>query len=148
MKNYKMKNSIFTGDNLPDHESGVRRMMADAEGSSYVSFKSLAEAKSHRDGFVILEGDDGGQIFVVCSASEVNCSEEVLRQLLLDLDAKTWDSPDAARIYYERRQVGEGVAGGMGGSVAGTEIWIHEEFRKLGLVGAIRDVIEGRRPRL
>ncbi len=133
------KKTIFTGDNLPDHESGVRKMMAEAEGSSYVSFKSLAEAKSQPDGVVVMEGDDGGQIFVVCAASKVKCSEEILRQLLLDLDAKTWDSPDMAHIYYERRRVGEGVAGGKGGAVAGTEIWIHEEFRKLGLVDAIRD---------
>lgn len=123
-------------------------MKAEAEGTAYVSFKSLADAKSHKDGVVILEGDDGGQIFVVCSASKVKCSEETLRQLLLDLDAKTWDSPDMTHIYYERRQVGEGVAGGMGGAVAGNEIWIHQEFHKFGLVAAIQEVIEGRRSKL
>jgi hypothetical protein len=40
--------------------------------------------------------------------------------------------------------MGEGVAGGMGGAVADAEIWVHEEFRNLGLADAIRDVIEGR----
>lgn len=123
-------------------------MKAEAEGAAYVSFKSLADAKSHKDGVAILEGDDGGQIYVVCPASRVKCSEETLRQLLSDLDAKMWDSPDMAHIYYERRQLGEGVAGGMGGAIAGTEIWIHQEFHKLGLGAAIREVIEGYRSKL
>jgi hypothetical protein len=138
-----MSKTIFTGDNLPDHESGVRRMMADAQRTPYVSFKSLADAKSHPDSVVILEGDDGGQIFVVCSASKVKCSEETLRQLLSDLDARTWKSPDMAHIYYEQRKTGESVAGGMGGAVAG-ETWIHQEFHKLGLAGAIQEILEGR----
>ena len=123
-------------------------MTAEAKGSAYTSFKSLAEAQSHPEGVLVLEGDDGGQVFVVCPASKVKCSEETLKTLLLDLDAKTWDSPDMAHIYYERRQVGEGVAGGMGGAVAAIEIWIHQEFHKLGLVAAIQQVIEGHRSRL
>ena len=143
-----MNKPIFTSDNLPDHESSVRSMKADAEGKSYVPFKSLADAKTHKDAVVILEGDDGGQIYVVCPASKVKCSEETLRQLLSDLDAKKWDSLDMAHIYYERRQPGEGVAGGMGGAVAGIEIWIHQEFQKLGLGAAIQEVIAGRRSKL
>jgi len=67
-------------------------MMADAEGISYTAFKTLSEAQLEPEGVVILEGDDGGQIFVVCPAHKVQCSQQTLKRLLLDLDAKTWDS--------------------------------------------------------
>jgi hypothetical protein len=135
----------FVPETLSDHESGLRKMKAEAEGTSYVSFKSLAEAQSNPNGVVILEGDDGGQTFVVCPASKVKCSEQILQQLLSDLDSKTWDSPDMAHIYYEQKQMGEGVFG-KGGAVVGTKIWIHKEFH--GIADSIRDVIEGRREKL
>lgn len=143
-----MNSPLFSPEHLPPHESGLRKMKAEAEGTAYTSFKSLADAQGHPEGVVVLEGDDGGQIFVVCPASKVKCSEQTLKTLLLDLDAKTWDTPDMAHVYYERRRIGEGVAGGMGGAMPGGEIWIHEEFRKLGLADAIRGIIEGRSPKL
>jgi hypothetical protein len=133
---HNVNTPIFTSDDLPDQESGVRRMKADAEEASCVSFKSLADAKSHREGVV------------VCSDSKVRRSEETLRQLLLELDAKTWNSPDMAHIFQKRQAVGEGVAGGTGGAVAGTEIWIHQEFHTLGLAETFQEVIEGRRSKL
>jgi hypothetical protein len=136
---------IFVPETLSDSESGLRKMKAEADGTSYVSFKSLADAQSNPNGVVILEGDDGGQTYVVCPASKVKCSEETLRQLLSDLDSKKWDSPDMAHIYYEQKRMGEGVFG-KGGAVVGTEIWIHKEFNEF--AGAIRDIIEGRRPKL
>jgi hypothetical protein len=138
-------NKIFVPESLSDNESGLRKMKAEAEGTSYVSFKSLADAQSNPDGVVVLEGDDGGQIYVVCPASKVKCSEQILHQLLLDLDSKKWKSPDMAHIYYEKKRIGEGIAG-KGGAVVKAEIWIHKEFH--GLADAIRDVIEGRRAKL
>jgi|SRR5882724_4001448 len=137
---------IFVPETLSDDESGLRKMKAEAEGISYVSFKSLAEARSHPDSFVILEGDCGGQIFVVCPANKVKCSEQILQKLLLDLDAKTWKEPDMARVYYEQKRIEKDVSGGMGGAVAETEIWIHKEFS--GIADSVRDVIEGRREKL
>jgi hypothetical protein len=141
-------NKICVPESFSDNESGLRKMKAEVEGNAYVSFKSLADAKSYPESVVILEGDDGGQIYVVCPVSKVKCSEQILQQLLLDLDAKKWDSPDMAHIYYEQKQIGEGVAGGMGGAAVEAEIWIHKEFHDLGLAATIRDVIEGRRAKL
>jgi hypothetical protein len=69
--NMKDKEPIENLEILPDHESGVRRLVSDAQGLSYHPLHSLAEAKSFPDGVVILEGDDGGQIYVVCPASVV-----------------------------------------------------------------------------
>jgi len=110
----------------------------------------MAEARSFSDGVVILEGDDGGQVYVVCPASMVKCVEELLSQLLRDLDEIAWsgNDPDMARVFYERCAVGSGVAGGMGGAVVREGIWIHDEFIKLRLGDAIREVIEGKRPRI
>jgi hypothetical protein len=139
------KKKIFVPEVLADHESGLRKMKAESDGTAYVSFKTLAEAKSNPNGVVILEGDDGGQTYVVCQASKVKCSENVLRQLLSDLDSKKWNDPDMAHIYYEQKRIGEGVFG-KGGAVVGTEIWIHKEFDEI--AGSIRDVIEGRREKL
>ena len=142
--------SLENLDLLPDHESGVRRAVSDAHGLPYHPLRSMAEARSFSDGVVILEGDDGGQVYVVCPASMVKCVEELLSQLLRDLDEIAWsgNDPDMARVFYERCAVGSGVAGGMGGAVVREGIWIHDEFIKLRLGDAIREVIEGKRPRI
>jgi hypothetical protein len=84
-----MKDEESSNENLetlPEHESGVRRLVSDAHGIPYHSLRSFEEAKSSSDGVVILEGDDGGQIYVVCPASLVKCSEEALNNLLRDLN--------------------------------------------------------------
>lgn len=135
---------------LPDHESGLRRMLSDSKGEAYEAFKSLEEARACRDTTVILEGDDGGQIYLAWPVSQVKCSEETLNRLLEDLDRMAWacNEGDGARAYYEVRPVGSSIPGGMGGGMVGAQGWIHEEFRKLGLEKKIREVIEGTRDRI
>jgi hypothetical protein len=123
--------------------------MADAAGRAYVAFRDLAEAQADPDGVVILEGDEGGQIYVVFPASAVRAPELALNQLLLDLDAIAWPGqPDMARITYERRSVGVGISGGMGGGVVEPNGWIHEEFVRLGMEEEIRAVIDASRDRI
>lgn len=135
-------------EKLPDHESGLRRMFAESHGQPYHALHTLEEAKSCPDGVVILEGDDGGQIYVVAPVSLVKCSEQDLKQLLRDLDTLEWDDPSMALVYYERRSVGSGVPGGMGGATVTQDIWIHKNFVKLRLDSAIREVIEAKRKTL
>ena len=132
-------------ERLPEHESGLRRLMADASEDAYIAFKSLAEAQAHPDGVVVLEGDDGGQIFAIFPAAQVRCSVAALERLLRDLDHIAWPGNDtnASRVFYECRRFGAAIAGGMGGGTVTPEGWIHKEFRDLGLENNIRAVIRG-----
>jgi hypothetical protein len=85
---------------IPDHESAVRRAIADAHNRPYLPLHSLQEAQSYPDGAVIFEGDWGGQIYATCPAALVRCSEAVLDLLLRDFDALGWCDMQGARIFY------------------------------------------------
>lgn len=133
-----------------DHESALRKLMAMAEGRSYVAFSSLDDAKADPNGVVILEGDDGGQIYVVVRAAQVSCTPAALDQLLRDLDVISWEGneEDSARVIFEPRAVGSRIAGGMGGAVVTREAWAHPELIQLGLDDEIRTVLRGDAERL
>jgi hypothetical protein len=137
-------------DSDDDHASPLRGLMAEALGGGYVSFASLAEARAQADGAVILEGDDGGQLYVAFPASTVSCSERSLEILLRDLDAISWPGNDEnmARVVYERRAIGDGVSGGMGGGVITQNGWVHPALAALGIEVEIRSVLNGARERL
>ncbi|HTD25153.1 MAG TPA: hypothetical protein VK738_21065 [Terriglobales bacterium] len=143
-----MKKKLFKPEILLSHESGLRKMEAESTGQQYVSFKSLKEAQQDPQGIVILEGDEGGQIYVVCPVSIVRCSEESLQQLLQDLDALKWSDPSSAHLFYERLPLGSGVSGGMGGGLVQSSVWLRPRLVKLELLEKVKAVIEGRRPRL
>lgn len=115
---------------MPAHESGVRRLVADAHGSAYHALESLAQARAFSDAVVVLEGDYGGQIYVVASVHLVQCEESSLNRLLAELDALEWKDEDGASVFYERRVTGEGVAGGMGGGVVLPTVWVHERLQQ------------------
>jgi hypothetical protein len=130
---------------LPEHESGLRRLVADAYGSDYEAFESLEDAMKDSNAVAVFEGDYGGQIYAVVPIAEIACSEEALERLLVDLDGFSWDDPDGRRIYYERRPVGTGIAGGMGGAVSTGEVWLHPDLEKLHLRPGVLAVLNGRR---
>jgi len=140
----------FVLDSLPEHERPLGRIIADADGPRYSPLRSLDEARAVSDGVVILQGDDGGQIYVVCPASEITCSAEALDALLRDLDQIAWpdNDPSMARIYYERLAQGAGICGGMGGGLVADGRWIHDQFVKMKLSGPIREVLRGARTRI
>jgi hypothetical protein len=104
--------------------SDLRRMIADAAAGAYESFPSLAVARQARDAFVILEGDDGGQIYVVAPVERVACSQPTLNSLLQHIDAREWKAPEAG-LFFERHRPGDGVPGGMGGGIADSNVWTH-----------------------
>jgi hypothetical protein len=135
---------------IPEHESVLRRMMADAHGDEYVAYPSLEEARRDPDAALVMQGDDGGQIYVTCPVSLVAADEPTLRRLLEDLDAIAWPGADAdmRSLHYERRPIGSGVAGGMGGGRVTTKIWVHDEFIRAGVAGAAQAVIRGERARI
>jgi len=130
---------------IPEHESPVRRMIADHHGLPFRPLKTLEEARAFDDGVVILQGDWGSQIYAVIPAARIRCSLESLHRLLRDLDGIAWACNDGegAAIYYERCPVGSGVAGGMGGGAVTGDIWIHGDFGDIS--EEIRDVISGNR---
>ena len=113
----------------PKHESGVRSLIAEANGDGYSVLGSLSEARNFPDSTVILEGDYGGQIYVVAPVSQVKCNEATLLLLLSELNATQWDDPEGASIFFERLAVGAGVPGGMGGAAVERGIWIHERLQ-------------------
>jgi hypothetical protein len=108
---------LFPGD--------LRRMIADAAAGAYESFPSLAVARHARDAFGILEGDDGGQIYVVAPVERVACSQPTVNSLLQHIDAREWKAPEAARLFFEGHRPGDGVPGGMGGGIADPNVWTH-----------------------
>ena len=137
-----MTNDKLRPDYLPAHESGVRRMIADSDGSSYRAFLSLAEAKAAPDGVVVFEADDGGQIYLVVPARHVHCSEDLLWQLLVDIDARVWNDLSMARVFFEAQPVGSEIAGGMGGGLVADGLWVHP--RLVSLHDSISAVLSGK----
>jgi|SRR5947209_9982769 len=125
------KDKLFIPESLPEHESAVRRMVADAHGIPYRALNSLADATAEPNAVVILEGDYGGQIYLVARTSDVRCSEEALQRLLCELDALEWNDPDGTRVYFEVHQAGQGIPGGMGGAVVTEQPWVHPHLRHL-----------------
>ena len=113
---------------LPEHESAVRRLISDATGVGYDAFPSLAEARKFTDAVVVMEGDEGGQIYVVAPVEHVRCSEAVLRALLSEIDATQWNDLERAGMYFERLPVGSVVSGGMGGGAVLLGVWVHERL--------------------
>jgi hypothetical protein len=112
-----------------DSGSPLREMLRDVSGVPYRPLSTLADAQKEEDGYVVLEGDDGGMIYVVALACVVKAGEDALGTLLQDLDEIAWSGgqPDMRRMYFEKRQPGA-VPGGMGGAHASAQIWIHREF--------------------
>jgi hypothetical protein len=124
------KSKIFSPKPSPPEERPLAAFQAEASGTANQPLSSLAEARQYEDGILILQGDDGGQIYVVARAIGVKCSMETIEQLLMDLDAIAWPENDASmrHIYYERRSIGTGIAGGMGGGIVSERPWIHDQF--------------------
>jgi hypothetical protein len=128
-----------------EHECPLRSMI---EGANYVSFDGLEEARRHKDATAIMQGDYGGSIYLTCPVSLIACSEATLTQLLSDVDSAYWDDPDGARVYFEPRPVGSGVAGGTGGGQVMPSLWLHTDLEALNLRQEIEEVLSGRRERV
>ncbi|WP_307215224.1 hypothetical protein [Paenibacillus tundrae] len=77
---------------------------------------SFKKALDTPDAYVIMEGDDGGQIYLSCPMKLVKCSEETLHILLKDLDTIAWDcnEGEGQGLFYEKLFPGDGISGGMG----------------------------------
>jgi hypothetical protein len=109
---------------------------------------SLAAARDVPDGVVVLEGDWGGQIYVVAPAGRVRCGEATLERLLRALDAIAWpdNDPGGASVRFERLPAGASVPGGMGGGIVGEDVWVHPELAAY--AEGIAGVLDGSRDAL
>jgi hypothetical protein len=116
-----------------DTDSPLHSLIAEAHGLGHHTFASLSDAQRDPDGVVILEGDDGGQIYVVARASDVECSEETLWRLLRDIDEKEWPANDldSFRVCFEKHHIGEVIGGGMGGGLVTLGPWVHPRLEPL-----------------
>jgi hypothetical protein len=85
----------------PEHESQLRRILADAAGEPYSALQSLEEAK-RAAAVVVMEGDYGGSIYLTCPARVVQCDEPTLRQLALDIDERDWSDPEGVGCSTNR----------------------------------------------
>jgi hypothetical protein len=127
--------------NISEHESPLRKMVADSQGLKYEAIETLDKAKETKNSYLIMEGDDGGQIYLVAPVEIVKADPQTLHDLLKDLDARKWNDLSMARMYYEIHDVGSGIPGGMGGGIAERGLWVHEGFREI--IGEIEKVIRG-----
>ncbi len=133
----------------PDSESPLRQILRETSGVPYRPITTLADAQREEDGYVVLEGDDGGMIYVVAPARAVKTGEDGLSALLQDLDEIAWSGgqPDMRRIYFEKREPGI-VPGGMGGGEASAQVWIHRQFRATRIGEEIVAVLDGKKDRI
>jgi hypothetical protein len=123
-------------------------VVADADSRSYTAYPSLHEAAKDVDAAVVMQGDEGGTIYLACPVRLVRCDESVLKSLLLDLDTLEWNSPDSAGVYFEHAPVGSGIAGGMGGGAVTDGVWLHPSLEAKGIRVSVEAVIAGERSRL
>ncbi|MBU2476687.1 hypothetical protein KKG83_04410 [Candidatus Micrarchaeota archaeon] len=116
-----------------EHESPVRKIVSQAQNTDYKPIKTFEEAKKFDDSYLIMEGDYGGQIYLSTPVKLIKCDIKTLEKLLKELDKIAWDCNEGmgCGIYFERKKVGEGIWGGMGGGIALNELWVHEEFKDI-----------------
>lgn len=117
-------------------------MIAQSRGTVYRSYANLSEAIENA-ALVILQGDDGGQIYFTCPAVKVKCSEADLRRLLEYLDAASWRDIEMASILFEDCSGTLNVPGGMGGGEVTDDVWLHPAIRTPDLEANVRSFVFG-----
>jgi hypothetical protein len=105
------KRGFFSPKRPPKEERPLASFQAEVSGNRYRPLSSLPEVKQHNDGVLILQGDGGGQIYVVARATQVKCSVEMLEQLLIDLDAIAWGGQRCQQPSYLLRTSSDWIYG-------------------------------------
>ncbi|HEX5114466.1 MAG TPA: hypothetical protein VFW65_04620 [Pseudonocardiaceae bacterium] len=133
---------------VPEHD--VRAFLADIHDDEFVSYPSLAAARSDPDAALVLSGDYGGTIFLTAPVRLVGCDLDALTTLVSDLDAVTWMSGDLtiATVAFERHPLGTGVPGGDGGGIVVDGVWVHPDRVPADIHDQARDVVSGARARI
>lgn len=127
---------------IPEWQSGCRFLYCAQEGVEYRPLESLEEARKHDDAYLVMEGDYGGQVYLTAPIQEVKCDLSTLESLLQQIDLREWDEEDGTGIFFERMDIGDYVAGGMGGGYADDRLWVHEHLKYF--TEMIANVLAGR----
>jgi len=112
--------------NAKEHHH-IRQLM----DGDFNPIESLEKAQHDPSGYVIFHGDEGGQIYATIPAKQVNCSEAKLREILHKIDARYWNDPRSADVYYEHGMPGNEIPGGMGGGRLENELWVHTSLKEI-----------------
>lgn len=115
---------------IPEGSSGLRALIAMKNGETYIPLLNISEARKYTDSYLIMEGDSGGQIYLVIPTQLVKCSDQSLESILKKLDNIAWPSNkyDGANIFFERHTLGDVIIGGGTGGKAEKGLWIHDDF--------------------
>ena len=136
---YRCPNCGLKMEVLPKHHSPSRHGVP-----GYRPLHDLEEARNYDDAYAVFEGDFGGHIYLTSPVRSIRCDGGMLLSLLGFLDRIAWgDQPEGRAIFYERREKGQGIRGGMGGGRATDDVWLHPEFLSLGLFDDVRSVLAG-----
>ena len=82
---------------------------------------------------LVMEGDYGGSIYLTCPVRLIGCDEPALEHLLHELDGHCWNDAEGARLFFECAPVGTGIAGGTGGGIVTSGVWLHPDLEALRL---------------
>jgi hypothetical protein len=109
-------------------------------------------------GYVAIEGDSGGEVFIVCPTPSVRCSASSLFLLMHDLESiqsvgalsKFGGDDDLCFPGYDAwiRQIEVAEGTEYQNAKASKDLWINPEFERLGLAAQIQEVLLGTRKRL
>jgi hypothetical protein len=91
----------------------------------------LEEAKKINSSYLVMEGDYGGQIYLVCPVKLIRADSDTLKRLLIDIDKHGWNDEHGRGMFFEVFIIGDIVAGGMGGGFAENELWVHEGIQSI-----------------
>lgn len=130
------------------YKSAVRLMVSESHGLTYKPLRNLEEAKTYSDSYMVMEGDWGGQIYLVAPVKLIRCSYRILNRLLKELDKISWNvnEGEGNGIFFERMTKGTPVIGGMGGGLATGDIWIHTSLTHLKqkIIGVINNKVNNK----
>lgn len=121
----------------------MRSMFNISHGIPYISIRSIKKARK-KNAYIIMEGDDGGQIYLTCPLKYIKCNEKKLKEILQYLDNICWgcNEGEGANFYYEIINNRKGIAGGMGGGAIIDGLWLHPNIEEKNLRKEIEEMLK------
>lgn len=122
------------------------------------SLDSFVEARALARGHLLIQGDSGGETFLTCPVSSVECGAENLFLLMLDLEslsqvcklsevtlsAEVPTTGYDAWIVCAEFDLGESYQG----SEIRDDLWLNDQFQNFGIASDVRLILTGELDRL